>query len=167
MVSDSHSSPARGSSSDSAVPPTDIPPPPDQPKWDDAADKFRLEILSSAQASAGVWSGAIATLLGLFGTVALVTGPNDISKLGPNVRIAVITMTITAGVLAGVALILTTIAQQLPSVRSENWTGSVYRDYVVHHAEKTRRQLNIARILGIAAAADIFALGVAVLISSS
>jgi len=96
-----------------------------------------------------------------------VTGPYEATKLGPNMRIAVITMTIVAGVLAGVALILATLAQQLPSVHSENWNGSVYRDYVVRTAETAHRDLNIARILGIVAAADIFALGMAVLIYAS
>jgi hypothetical protein len=154
-------------SSNDTTPPDDIPPPPDQAKWDEAAEQFRLNLFTNVQASAGVWSGAIAALLGLFGTVALVTGPNDITKLDPDIRITVIAMTIVAGVLAGVALILATMAQQLPSVSSENWNGSVYRAYVVRNAETARWQLNFARILGILAASDVFALGLVVLISAS
>jgi hypothetical protein len=149
------------------APPDGIPPPPDQARWDEASEQFRLNLLTNVQASAGVWSGAIAALLGLFGTVALVTGPNDITKLDSAIRITVISMTIVAGVLAGVALILATMAQQLPSVSSENWNGSVYRAYVVRNAETARRQLNFARILGVLAAADVFALGLVVLISVS
>ena len=59
----------------SSDPPADIPPPPDQSDWDKAAEQFLLDLLTKVQASAGVWSGAIAALLGIFGTVALVTGP--------------------------------------------------------------------------------------------
>jgi hypothetical protein len=150
-------------SSDDSIPPNDIPPPPDEAQWDDAAEQFLLSLLTNVQASASTWSGAIAALLGLFGSVALVTGPSDITKLGQTAQIIVVSLTLLAGVLAGVALILTTIAQQLPSVHSENWRGSVYRDYVVRTSETARIQLNVARILGILAAVAVFAVGVIVL----
>jgi len=154
-------------SSDGSEPPPDIPGPPDEADWDKAAEDFLLKLLTNVQGSANVWSGAIATLLGLFGSVALVTGPTDVTKLGSAMKVFVIVMIILAGVLAGIALILVTLAQQLPSVRSENWQGSVYRAYVVRNAETARRQLNYARILGISAGVLIFILGVTVLINAS
>jgi hypothetical protein len=154
------------SSSTQTAPPPDIPRPPDQAKWDDAAEQFQLDVLSKVQASAAVWSGAIGTLLGLFGSVALVTGPNDISKFGPNLKPAIIVLTVVAGICAAVALVLATTAQQLPSVHSENWNGTVYRAYIVRTAETARQQLNLARILGVAAADVVFIMGVVVLIAA-
>ncbi|HUC23406.1 MAG TPA: hypothetical protein VMA73_11920 [Streptosporangiaceae bacterium] len=154
-------------STQSSDPPADIPPPPDQSDWDEAAEQFLLDLLKNVQASASVWSGAAAALLGLFGTVALVTGPSDITKLGPDMKCAAIILTLAAGVLAGAALLLLTLAQQLPSVSSENWNGSKYRGYVTKNAGRARCQLNWGRILGILAGAVVFALGVAVLIAAS
>lgn len=151
----------------SSDPPADIPPPPDRSDWDEAAEQFLLDLLKNVQASANVWSGAIATLLGLFGTVALVTGPSDVTKLGPDMKGAVITLTLLAGVLAGIALVLVTLAQQLPRVRSEGWSGGVYRAYVVKNAGTARRRLDWGRLLGIAAGAVVFVLGVTVLIYAS
>jgi len=134
----------------------EIPPPPDAGKWDDAAAQFQMDLLSKVQASASVWSGAIAALLGLFGSVALVTGPNDISKIQGNTQYAVLAMTIAAGLLAGIALVLAAIAQQLPSVKSDNWRGSTYRAYVVRKADNARIELKVARLV---AAVLIFAVG--------
>jgi hypothetical protein len=154
------------SSTRQSAPPPDIPPPPDQAKWDDAAEQFQLDLLSKVQASAAVWSGAIGTLLGLFGSVALVTGPTDISKFGPGLKVAIIVLTLIAGVCAAVALVLASIAQQLPSVHSANWNGTVYRAYIVRTAETARQQLNLPRILGIVAAGVVFILGVVILIAA-
>jgi hypothetical protein len=154
------------SSTTQTSPPPNIPPPPDQAKWDDAAEQFQLDLLSKVQASAAVWSGAIGTLLGLFGSVALVTGPNDISKVGPNLKVAIIVLTLVAGACAAVALVQATIAQQLPSVHSENWNGTVYRAYIVRTAETARQQLNLARTLGVLAAGVVFILGVVVLVAA-
>jgi hypothetical protein len=147
--------------------PADIPPPPDQSQWDQAAEQFLLDLLKNVQSSASVWSGAIAALLGVFGTVALVTGPSDVTKLGSGMKVAVIVLTLIAGVLAGIALVLVTLAQQLPSVRSENWNGAAYRAYVTRNAETARRRLTWARVLGVAAGAVVFVLGVTVLIYAS
>jgi hypothetical protein len=154
-------------STQSGDPPADIPPPPDQSDWDKAAEQFLLDLLKNVQASASVWSGTIAALLGLFGTVALVTGPSDITKLGPDMKCAAIILTLAAGVLAGVALLLVTLAQQLPRVSSDSWNGSKYRGYVTKNAGRARCQLNWGRVLGILAGAVIFALGVAILIAAS
>lgn len=151
----------------SSDPPDDIPPPPDQSDWDKAAEQFLLDLLKNIQASANVWSGAIAALLGIFGTVALVSGPSSITKLGPNMKPTVIAMTLLAGVLAGIALVLVTLAQQLPRVSSKNWSGGVYRAYVVKNAGTARRRLDWGRVLGIAAGTVVFALGVAVLINAA
>lgn len=151
----------------SSDPPADIPPPPDQSDWDKAAEQFLLDLLTNVQASAGVWSGAIAALLGIFGTVALVTGPSDITKFGPDMKGAVVVLTLIAGVLAGTALVLVTLAQQLPRVSSENWNGSAYRAYVTKNAGRARCQLDWGRFLGVLAGAVVFTLGFAVLVNAS
>jgi hypothetical protein len=150
-------------SSDSQ-PPADLPPPPDMAKWDDAADQFRIDLLAKVQASASAWSGAITALLGLFGTVTVITGTSDIAKIAEPTQGIVIGLTVIAGALAACSLYFATRAQQLPSVRSDNWRGSVYRAYVVSSAESAGLRLKKARALGMLAAGVIFMIGLTVMI---
>lgn len=143
------------------------PPPPDQKKWDDAAQAFQEQLLTRVQESAGVWAGAISALLGIFGAVALVTGPTEIGKVSDGLQPYVIAIIIAAGLAAGASLLLAALAQQLPSVKSNNWNGTAYRLYVVGRADSARLRLAWSKALGIAAAVSVFALGVTVLIDGA
>lgn len=158
--------PANQAAADAAgeQPPSDMPPPPDSAKWDQAAEQFRIDLLSKVQASAAVWSGAIATLLGLFGSVALVAGPADISKIGGPTKAVVVVLTLLAGLTAAIALVLAAIAQQLPSVHSNNWNGAAYQAYVIGNADAVASKARVARILGVIAAGLVFATGMTALI---
>lgn len=151
-------------STTSSNPPPDIPPPPDSAEWDQAADQFLLNLLTNVQASAGVWGSSIAALLGLFGSIALVTGPSDVTMLDDFMKGLVVAMTIASGFLAGLSIVNAAKAQQLPSIRSEDWSGTEYRAYVVRNAATARDNLSKARCQGIWAAGMVFAMGVAVLI---
>lgn len=144
-----------------------IPPPPDQGKWDDAAEQFQIDLLKNVQASASVWSGIVGTLLGLFGTVAVVTGATDVTKLHGWQQFVVIAVTIVAGILGGIALICAAQAQSLPHVATGNWNGMAYRLYVIESADRARGQLEVARILAVVAAMLVFATGVFVLIATA
>jgi hypothetical protein len=157
-----------GQSADEPQPPGDLPPPPDQDEWDQAAQEFLLRSLSDIQSSAERWSTALGGLLGLFGTVALVTGPDDIAKVsaGPW-RAGAITLIVLAGLSAGVALYLAAVVQLRPSPRSENWNGSAYQVYVISKSRRGARYLNVSRALGVVAAALVFAAGIVVLVDAA
>jgi hypothetical protein len=153
-------------SSDSAKLPPDLPLPDDHLDWDKAAKEFQQSVLDKVQASAGIWAGSITALLGLFGSVALVSGPSEIAKLSDLLQVIAVVATVVAGGLAAAAVIFATQAQELPDVKSENWNGNAYRVYVAQGALRARAKLAFARVLGMSAAAILFLLGVAVMIES-
>ncbi len=157
----------RTTSSHSATPPPDIPLPGDHLEWDKAAQEFQQDVLDKVQASAGVWAGAITALLGLFGTVALVTGPTEVAKLSDPIKVVAVAATVIAGSLAAAAVILATQAQELPDLSSDNWNGVAYRAYVMSGAIRARQKLSLSRLLGCSAAGILFVLGVIVMIDSA
>lgn len=154
-------------SSDSDQVPPDMPPPNDQADWEKAAQDFQQSILEKTQASAAVWAAAVSTLLGLFGTVALVTGPTEFMKLNSQMRIAVVVATVIAGALAACSVVFATQAQELPDLATANWNGYAYRAFVASGAKRARTKLDQARQLGLFAAAVLFLLGLAVMITGA
>jgi hypothetical protein len=148
----------------SPQPPPDLPPPPDQAQWDAAAVTFQLNLLTAVQTSAGVWGTAVASLLGLFGSVALLTGPTDITKIGSFWQPLVLALTALAGLLAAISLIVIAQIQQVPHLHSTNWNGDAYRVYVLKNAAGVRANLQCARWLGFGAAALVFTVGMIALI---
>lgn len=82
-------------------------------------------------------------------------------------KFAVIILTLIAGVLAGTALVIVTLDQQLPRVSSENWNGSAYRAYVMKNAGRARCELDWGRFLGVLAGGVVFTLCFAVLVNAS
>ena len=155
------------SSSIAQGPPPNLPGPPDAAKWDEAAQQFQQELLTKLQATAAVWSSAVSTLLGLFGTVALVSGSDALSELGDVMQIIVIVLIALAGVLAAASVALASQAQTLPDLRAENWSGTAYRVFVSRGARRAKDKLQKSRILGLAAAAVLFAVGLITLIDAA
>jgi hypothetical protein len=148
--------------------PPDLPPPPDQADWDEAAQTFLLNSLGDIQASAERWSTALGGLLGLFGTIAVVTGPDKIADMSDGLwELAVISLIVVAGLAAGVALYLAAVAQMRPSPNSENWNGTAYQAYVISKSQRAARYLNLSRVLGAIATGLLFAAGVVMLIGAA
>ncbi|MDQ3030084.1 MAG: hypothetical protein M3R09_08685 [Actinomycetota bacterium] len=76
---------------------TGRPPPEHQDEWDKAAREFHRDLLTKAQSTAKVWSEGVAALLGLFGTVALVAGTDQISDLQSGIaQVAVVGLVVLA-----------------------------------------------------------------------
>jgi hypothetical protein len=152
----------------SSAPPPDLPAPPDQHEWDDAAHEFLLSSLENVQSSAEVWGGALAALLGIFGTVALVAGPDEIAKVSDGLwQGVVVALIIAAGVCAGFALYLAAVAQMRPAPRSDNWNGSAYQVYVIRSSHRATTYLNWSRVLGLIGAVLLFTAGVVALVDAA
>lgn len=148
--------------------PPDLPPPPDQTDWDEAAQAFLLSSLGDVQTSAEHWSTALGGLLGLFGTIAVVTGPDKIADVSDGLwELAVISLIVVAGLAAGVALYLAAVAQMRPSPNSENWNGTAYQAYVISRSQRAARYLNLSRVLGVVATGLLFAAGVVMLVDAA
>ena len=105
--------------------------------------------------------------MGVFGTVALVAGPGEISKLSPSVRLLVITLVVAAGVLAAIAIIDADRAREFPQASRANWSGKAYRSYVIRNAASARIRLRRSRRLGYMAGVIVFIVGVVALIDGA
>ena len=53
----------------------------DDVRWDKEADDVRHKALDDVRSLSSKWEGTVATILGLFSTVAIVTGPASFDKL--------------------------------------------------------------------------------------
>lgn len=144
-----------------------MPPPPDAAEWDQAAGEFYRGSLDRIRSSAEKWTGSVATLLGLFGTVALVAGPSEIAKVPSHVRDRVVGLIVLAGVAAGIAVLTGAFAAQGTPRRMSPWNGDAYRAYVTQQAGTARRLLIASRCTGIGAALLVFITGVTVLVAGS
>ena len=149
-------------------PPPDLPPPPDQAEWDEAAQAFLLSSLADVQASAERWSTALGGLLGLFGTIAVVTGPDKIADVSDGWwEFAVTSLIVVAGLGAGVALYLAAVAQMRPTPNTDNWNGTAYQAYVIGRSQRAGAYLNLSRVLGVVATGLLFAAGVLMLVDAA
>lgn len=131
-----------------------LPPPLDQDVWDEAATKYAIESLDRVRGSAEKWVGTISTLVGVFGTVMVIGGPDaftDIAAEGN--RYGVFLALTVAAVLAGAAIILGALAAQASTRLWDNWNGATFAAYIAHNGNVAARQLAASRWLGAAAAA--------------
>jgi hypothetical protein len=144
-----------------------IPSPPDQAAWDKAEVDFRIGSLAAVRSAAEKWTATIGTLLGLFGVVAVIGGPGELKDIASaDDRSTVLTLTIWAGVLAGVAVLAGAIAAQGAPWKTWSSGGTSYRAYVKSRAQVSTWLLWVSRGLGVLAAGLVFAAGLVALNSA-
>jgi hypothetical protein len=73
----------------------------DDARWDKEADDIRHKRLDNIRSASGKWEGTVATLLGLFSTVAIVAGPASIDKVTSDaIRWTALVLILVAGIAA-------------------------------------------------------------------
>jgi hypothetical protein len=145
------------------------PKPTDQAKWEEEAVKFHVEQLTRVRGAAEKWTGTVATLLGVFGTVAAISGTATLDKINSDdLRWTIVGLVSVAGVAAIVSIAVGALAAQgaVPK-RRENWSGVTYRSWVTDETPKAAKKLAIARVAGLIAAGLVFAIGLLSLITAS
>jgi hypothetical protein len=86
--------------------------------WQGKLDDLSRTELDTVRSTAAKWQGTISTLLGIFGTVAFVSGNQTIEKLSPSAATAT-KVAVTAAVLLAIGAVLTATyaAQGIPRQR--------------------------------------------------
>lgn len=143
-------------------------PPPDAAAWDKAAADAAVAQLTSVRSTAEKWAGTVTALLGVFSTVAVVTGTDvlkDISSEG--VRQVLIGLIVVAGLAAGASIYFAANAAQGSITLMNNWNGSTYRAAVNAKTSAAVGSLKQSRIAGIVAASLVFVVGVVSLIAAA
>jgi hypothetical protein len=143
------------------VPPgSPLPPPLDQSSWDEAATEYAIQSVERLRESAEKWVGTISTLVGLFGTVVVIGGPDALTEITPaGRRYGVFAALSVAAVLAGFAIILGALAAQSSTRLWDNWNGATFAAYVAHNGSVAARKLAASRWLGASAAALVLGAG--------
>lgn len=127
--------------------------------WAKKAEDLQLNSLERIKSTSEKWLGTISSLTGVFGIVALIKGPSDISQLSSGLRFFVVGMVILAVISTFLSIILAALAAQ--GVPKKMWaTGSVIRDVYTQEADKALFRLNWSRFLVIPA---VIALGLAII----
>jgi hypothetical protein len=81
-------------------------------KWEERSEQLEFEALTRVRAAAEKWAASLTAILGLFGTVLLVKGRDDISKLTVTFQVLVGLVLLAALVTAAVAAYLAALAAQ-------------------------------------------------------
>jgi hypothetical protein len=168
VVSSTPSTSGSNIEAEPAALPPDLPPPDDHDSWNKAAQEFQETVLESVQSSAETWNAALLSLIGLFGTVSIVVGAEEIKDVGTDwVRWVAIVIILIAGLCAGMSVWYGTKAQTTPDVSSNNWNGEAYRAWIMSRTQAARGELDTARFFGAASAALIFGTGLLLLIEAA
>jgi hypothetical protein len=96
--------------------------------WHDKFLDARRNALSAVRSSADKWQALLGTILGLFATVAFVTGPTTLDKLPPRRAGATVVLVVFAFGLALAGLLSAVAAGQAAPKVEENLDGARYRD---------------------------------------
>jgi hypothetical protein len=139
---------------------TALPPPPDQDAWDEAATAYAVDSLTRIRASAEKWVGTIGTLLGLFGTLVVVAGPEALTDVSdPRRQTHLLVAFGVAGGLAAAAIVVGSLAAQGSTKLWDDWNGETFAAYLLTNGNTAAAQLSWSRWLGTAAAFLVFAAG--------
>lgn len=144
------------------------PRPEDAKRWDEAAISYDLEQLTRMKANAERWATTLTSLLGLFGTVVIVKGTDELAKFSNFYwRLGLVALTIGAGYLTVKATLAAfDAASGQVSLRNENFNGDSYRDQVGTQTKNTYDDLKTARTQGLLAVSAVALIGLAGLVNS-
>jgi hypothetical protein len=124
---------------------------PTERDWEDKSDKLEYDALTNVRAGAEKWAASLAAILGLFGTVMLVKGREDISKLASGYEIAVAVLLLIAFAAAALATYKTALAAQGTPETVEWPGGGELRAWEKREALKAKERLRESRELTFAA----------------
>jgi hypothetical protein len=128
---------------------------------------FATEQLTRVRTSATAWTGTVATLLGLFGAVAVIGGTTKLAEVpNPALRWVIVILVAVGGLLAAASIVTGVRAAHGATLRtSDNWSGSAYRAAVITNTDDALDRLRWARWTGLAAALTVFTIGLLGLLS--
>jgi hypothetical protein len=128
------------------------------------AREYRLTMLDRSRESAEKWQGTVASLLGLFSTVAIVAGPNAIADVPtPELRWGVLGSVLVAGLLSLASIVSAYLASSVAKGEwSDDFDAATLRERSFSASLRAHNLLRTARQTGVAAAVLLFASGITV-----
>lgn len=130
---------------------------PDDWRWQTEAEEAAHTNLATIRTTATSWAGSVSALLGIFGTVAVVKGPDAFKDIGTPTGWYVLGLLVGATALAGTAVIFAAIAAQGTPHRLDRADGWALKWFHGTRAYTSFRYLLISRLLCGLAAVAVFA----------
>jgi hypothetical protein len=128
--------------------------------WEQRATDLSRASLDTIRASATAWAATTTALMGVFGTVAVVKGPDTLAQLTGTSRQAVIGLIVGAAAAAFVSVLATAYASRGPTKRYSPLTGLKLKLWTVRATRRARAALLVGRATAIASALLILAAGI-------
>jgi hypothetical protein len=128
--------------------------------WERRALELSRTSLDTIRASATAWAATTTTLLGVFGTVAIIKGPASVSELTGGSRDAVTGLVIGAALVAFVSVLSTAFASRGPAKRYAPLTGLKLKEWSIRAARRARTALTVGQVTAIVAALLVLSAGV-------
>jgi hypothetical protein len=135
--------------------------------WEQRATELSRTSLETIRASATAWAGTTTALLGVFGSVAIVKGPDTISALDGTSRDIVTGLVIGAAVVASASVLATGYASRGPTKRYAPLTGLRLAAWTMRTSRSAHRALLIGQVTGLAAALLVLAAGITAAVSGT
>lgn len=128
--------------------------------WEQRANDLSRTSLDTVRASATAWAATTTTLVGVFGTVAVVKGPDTLGELAGGGRDAVTGLVIGAAAVAFVSVLATAFASRGPTKRYSPLNGLHLKLWTIETTRQARTALIIGQVTAIVAALCVLAAGV-------
>jgi hypothetical protein len=117
-------------------------------EWETRLERLEFDILNRVRSAAEKWATSLGAILALSGTIFVVKGRDDVTKLADEYQAAVFIALVIALVVAAGATYLAALAAQGTPARLENWpTGAELRDWELKRAAEAQTQLKASRWL--------------------
>jgi hypothetical protein len=128
--------------------------------WEQRANDLSRTSLDTVRASATAWAGTTTTLIGVFGTVAVVKGPDTLAQLAGVTRDVVTGLVIGAAVIASVSVLATAYASRGPTKRFAPLTGLRLALWTRRTTRNARKALLVGQATAVVSAVCILAAGI-------
>jgi hypothetical protein len=135
--------------------------------WEEKAEELSRTGLSTIQTRAAAWAGTTATLLGLFGTVAIVAGSDTISDFTSGVQFTIIVLTVAALLCAFYAVVATALAAQGVPRKFKPLTGKSLAKWHVEESDLAADRLQSGRGATVLAAVLIVIAGIVAMVATA
>lgn len=145
-----------------------FPGPANDAAWEAAAVSATIGQLNHVHDVAAKWSTTITGLIGVFGSIALVSGTSELDKIKPQwLQIGIVIATVAAGVTAAVSVYQGAQAAIGRTGVYNGMDGPKLREAVHERAADAVKHLSTSKGWGYAAAALVFAVGVTTLMTAA
>ncbi|MGD0704691.1 MAG: hypothetical protein ABSA02_32985 [Trebonia sp.] len=135
--------------------------------WEQRATDRSRTSLDTVRASATAWAATTTTLIGVFGTVAVVKGPDTLAQLAGVTRDVVTGLVIGAAVIASVSVLATAYASRGPTKRFAPLTGLQLALWTRTTTRNARRALLVGQATAVVSAVCILAAGITAAVGTS